>query len=137
MDTKPILAVLLATIWIAASEFLRNKYIVGHYWNAHYEQMGLHFPNSHVNGAIWGLWSFGLALAIFQLSRQLPFWMCAFWCWFLAFALMWLVTGNLAVLPLQVLPLAIPLSIMEVLIATWILTRVAPNTLAAPSPATT
>ena len=35
--------------------------------------------------------------------------------WFVGFALMWLVIGNMNVLPLGILPLALPLSILEAL----------------------
>jgi hypothetical protein len=39
----------------------------------------------------------------------------------MGFLLMWVVIGNLGVLPFGILPYALPLSIVEVLGATWII----------------
>ena len=41
--------------------------------------------------------------------------------------MMWLVTGNMAVLPFGILPVAVPLSLLEVAIAIGILRRFAPK----------
>jgi hypothetical protein len=46
MIKKTILPVVLATIWISISEFVRNEFILKSYWTDHYEGMGLFFlPN--------------------------------------------------------------------------------------------
>ena len=42
----------------------------------------------------------------------------------MGFVLMWLVVGNLAVLPFAILPVAIPLSLLEVGIGVFIARRV-------------
>jgi len=41
--------------------------------------------------------------------------------WFAGFVLMWLVAGNLGVLPFGILLYAIPLSLIEAFVATYIL----------------
>ena len=44
----------------------------------------------------------------------------------MAFVMMWVVTANLGVLPLGILPYAIPLSLLECALAGWIIIRIHP-----------
>ncbi|HQQ94661.1 MAG TPA: hypothetical protein PLQ93_08915 [Bacteroidia bacterium] len=121
-----LLAILLSATWISVSEFFRNQFILQKNWTAHYTSLGLEFPAGPFNGAVWGVWSLCLAWGIFMLSRRFGFLMTTILVWFFAFVLMWLVIGNLAVLPLSILPLAIPLSILEVVLAVFITRRISP-----------
>jgi len=120
---KKIIAVVLATVWISAMEFVRNQLIFKSIWVEHYEKMGLVFPSDPGNGAVWGIWSLCFALAIFIISRKFSFWQSTLLAWFVGFVLMWLVIGNMDVLPYGILPYAIPLSFIEVLGAVWISKR--------------
>ncbi|MDA8956973.1 hypothetical protein N9H31_00320 [bacterium] len=43
--------------------------------------------------------------------------------WFVGFVLIWIVTGNMSVLPLGILPHAIPFSFLETLLATFIINK--------------
>ncbi|MCB0657589.1 MAG: hypothetical protein KDC57_15690 [Saprospiraceae bacterium] len=115
-----LLPVLLATLWISLSEFVRNEYLLKSYWTSHYSQLGLTFPSAPVNGAIWGVWSLVFALVIFVLARKFSQWQTTLLAWVIGFVMMWLVIGNLAVLPFGILPAAIPLSLLEAFLATWI-----------------
>ncbi|MEZ4898546.1 MAG: hypothetical protein R2806_17030 [Saprospiraceae bacterium] len=115
-----LLPVLLATLWISLSEFVRNEYLLKSYWTSHYSQLGLTFPSAPVNGAIWGVWSLVFALVIFVLARKFSQWETTLLAWVIGFVMMWLVIGNLAVLPFGILPAAIPLSLLEAFLATWI-----------------
>jgi hypothetical protein len=38
-----ILPILLATVWISISEFVRNEFLLKSYWTDHYESMGWFF----------------------------------------------------------------------------------------------
>jgi len=118
-----ILPVLLATIWISVSEFLRNEFLVKSYWTSHYEQLGTVFPSEPLNGAIWGLWSLLFAVAIFIISKKFSLWQTAFLSWFVGFVLMWVVIGNLGVLPSGLLFIAVPLSILEAFLASLIVKK--------------
>ena len=117
---KPVLAVILATAWISSSEFVRNQFLLSSYWTAHYREMGLVFPARPLNGAIWGLWSMMLAVCIFILSRKFSLISTTLIAWIMGFVMMWLVIGNLSVLPCGILVYAIPLSLLEALVATVI-----------------
>jgi hypothetical protein len=120
-----LLPVLLATIWISVSEFFRNEFLLKSYWTEHYEQMGLVFPSEPINGAIWGLWSLLFAVAILIILKRFSLWETIFLSWFVAFVLMWVVTGNMGVLPLGILIYAVPLSLLETFVAVFIIKKIA------------
>jgi hypothetical protein len=118
-----IFPILLTTVWISLSEFARNQFIAKSLWIRHYESLGLVFPERPVNGAIWGLWSLLFAILIFIISRKFSFIQTALITWFAGFVLMWVVIGNLGVLPGGLLVIAVPLSILEAFVAAFITVR--------------
>jgi hypothetical protein len=120
---KTLLPVLLATVWIGISEFVRNEFLVKSYWTGHYEQLGLVFPAEPVNGAVWGLWSLLFAIAIFIISKKFSFVQTTLLAWFVGFVLMWVVIGNMGVLPSGILVYALPLSLLETFIAAIIIRK--------------
>jgi hypothetical protein len=48
-------------------------------------------------------------------------------CWTLGFLLMWIVIGNLNVLPVGLLPIAVPWSLAEVILAAVLAQRIMKN----------
>ena len=114
---------LLAAIWISLSEFFRNQVLLKSYWIKHYETLGLKFPSEPVNGAMWGVWSLLLAVAVFIMAKKFTMLQTTFLSWFAAFVLMWVVIGNLGVLPYGILFFAVPLSLLESFIATIIIKK--------------
>jgi len=123
MRPRDALAIASATVWISLSEFVRNQFLVQSYWVKHYETLGLSFPSSPANGAIWGVWSLCFAIVIFTISRKFGFLQTIALSWVVGFLMMWLVIGNLGVLPFGILPYAIPLSVLEAAIATLLVKR--------------
>lgn len=123
---RAVFSVLLATVWISISEFVRNSFLVHDAWLAHYQNLGLTFPEQPVNGAVWGIWSLVFAIIIYVLHQKFTFWQTGLLSWIIGFAMMWLVIGNLGVLPIAILPYAIPLSILEVLVAVFIINKLSP-----------
>lgn len=126
------LATLAAGVWINVSEFLRNEILFKGHWLAKYETLGLEFPSAPVNGALWGLWGFIFAGCIVAVRRQSTFAGTVALCWTLGFALMWIVIGNLNVLPLTLLPIAVPWSLAEVALAVVIAQSIIKNQRAEP-----
>jgi hypothetical protein len=120
---RTILPVILATIWIIISEFIRNEYLLKSYWTKHNKELGLVFPSQPINGAIWGLWSLLFATCIFILSKRFSFIQAAIISWFAGFVLMWVVLGNLGILPDGLLFAAIPLSLFETVVALFIVKK--------------
>ena len=120
---KTVLPILLATIWISISEFVRNTFLLHKYWTEHYQKLGLTFPEQPINGAVWGIWSLCYAIAIFIFSKKYPIVQTTFLSWFVGFVFMWLVVGNLGVLPFGILVYAIPLSLLEAFLAAYIFSK--------------
>ena len=121
---KTILPILLATIWISISEFVRNEFIIKSFWTAHYRSLGLTFPAEPINGAVWGIWSLLFAISIFIMSKKFTLLQTTLFSWFVGFVLMWFVIGNMGVLPFGLLPIAIPLSLLEAFLATFIIKKI-------------
>lgn len=121
---KPAIAVAAAAAWISASEFLRNNVLLLHFWVDRYQQLGLTFPAKPINGALWGLWSLLFAIAIFIIAQRFSVIETTLLSWFVAFVLMWVVIGNLLVLPVGILIYAVPLSLLEAFVATLIIKSV-------------
>ena len=120
---KNLIAILAATLWISISEFARNQFIVQSFWTKHYESLGLTFPAKPVNGAVWGLWSLLFAIFIFILSRKFNLFQTTLISWLAGFLMMWVVIGNMGVLPFGLLPAAIPLSLLEAFLAALIIKK--------------
>ena len=122
---KVILPILLATVWISISEFARNELIIKSYWIAKYKSLGLTFPSESINGAVWGLWSLLFAITIFIISRKFSLLNTTLLSWFVAFVLMWVVIWNMGVLPIGILFIAVPLSLFESFLASFIIKKLA------------
>jgi len=120
---KTVLPILLATIWISLSEFFRNEFLLKSCWTGHYQSLGLLFPSQPVNGAVWGLWSLVFAVVIYVLAKKYSLWQTTLLSWLVGFVMMWLVIGNLNVLPAGLLYVAVPLSLLEVFLAALIVKK--------------
>ena len=118
---KTVLPILIATIWISISEFVRNSILLHNFWTEHYKTLGLTFPEQPINGAVWGIWSLCFAIAIYIFSKKYSLVQTTILSWFVGFVFMWLVVGNLGVLPFGILLYAIPLSLLEAFVATYII----------------
>ncbi len=120
---KDILAIILATVWVSASEFFRNQFLFKSVWIQHYNNLGLIFPSSTINGIVWVLWSFLVSVAIYFITKKFTLLQTTFLSWVMVFVLMWLVIGNLGILPYSLIAFAIPLSFIEIFVATVIIVK--------------
>jgi hypothetical protein len=59
------------------------------------------------------------AITIFIISKKFTLIQTFLLSWFVGFVLMWLVVGNMNVLPFKILYFAVPLSLLETFIATF------------------
>lgn len=123
---RALLALLAATAWISINEFVRNQLVLADHWNAHYAALGIAFPAEPINGAVWGLWALCFAVVILILAKRFSLFETTALAWSIGFVLMWLVIGNLGVLPYGILTIAIPWSMVEAFGAAWIAKRIAP-----------
>ena len=122
-----ILPILLSTIWISISEFVRNEFLLKEYWTEHYEQLGLTFASEPINGAVWGIWALTFSIVLFLLLKRFSLSETLILGWIIGFVLMWLVVGNMQVLPFGILFFAIPASILEVFLAAFIMSKLSKN----------
>jgi hypothetical protein len=113
---RSIIAVILTGIWVNASEFFRNEVLLKRYWVDHYKSLGMTFSSETLNGIVWVVWGF--------LSGKFNLLQTTMVSWFVAFVLMWLVTWNLNVLPVAILSYAVPLSLLESFIGSYICTKI-------------
>lgn len=117
------IAILTATIWISVSEFVRNQIIFLSSWEDHYASKGLVFETMPINGAVWGIWSLLFAFILYKLLKKYTFIETLALGWIIGFVLMWLVIGNLGVLPYSILWYAVPLSIIETAGAIYLINK--------------
>src|SRR5208283_1486357 len=127
LKSRNIIAVILTGIWVNASEFFRNEVLLKTYWIDHYRSLGMTFPSEPLNGMIWVAWGFLFAIAIYLISRKFNLIQTTLISWFMAFVLMWVVTWNLNVLPSAILIYAVPLSLLEAFIGSYICIKMSPN----------
>jgi hypothetical protein len=127
IKTRNIIAVILTGIWVNASEYFRNEILLKKYWIDHYRSLGMTFPSAPQNGMIWVAWGFLFAIAIYIISRKFNLIQTTLVSWFTAFVLMWIVTWNLNVLPGAILIYAVPLSLLEAFIGSYICIKMSPN----------
>jgi len=120
----PILKIIVAGFWISFSEVLRNDILFNSYWVNHFMHLGLTYQRLPINGLLWAVWSFLFAYVMYRLLLRLCFWEVFGLSWLTAFAMMWIVLFNLQVLPLGLLLFAIPLSMIEILVAELIMKKV-------------
>ena len=123
---RTIFAVALASSWIGLSEFIRNQLILDAVWRDYYGSLHLEFPSAPVNAAIWMVWSFAFATVLHVFSRRYSLLQTTLLGWVTGFVMMWLVAWNLRVLPSSILPYAIPLSLLESFVASFICIKVNP-----------
>lgn len=124
---RSLLGVAAAFVWIGGTLFLRNEVLLKSFWLAHYAELGITFPSEPINGVVWIAWSLLFAVFAFLLSRRFSWVETAALSWFGGFVLMEIVIGNLGVLPLGLLPYAIPMSLVEVVVAAFLIDRIAPR----------
>jgi len=123
LRTRTIVGIALAGVWISISEFVRNRYLVHEHWIQHYAGMGLKFPEDPVNGVVWGIWSLLYAVVTGCIAVRFRGFSAFALAWLIGFPMMWLVLGNLGILPYGILPLAVPLSMLETGGAVFIIQR--------------
>jgi hypothetical protein len=120
LQSRSIITVILTGIWVNASEFFRNEVLLKAYWVAHYQSLGITFPSEPLNGLMWIVWGFLFSTAIYIISRKFNLIQTTLISWFVGFVLMWITLWNLNVLPMTILVYAIPLSLVEAFIGSYI-----------------
>jgi hypothetical protein len=76
---------------------------------------------------MWVVWGFVFSACPVALRQKLSYMETRLVGWVMGFVLMWIVIGNLQVLPLRILPLAVPWSMVEVGLAVFLAQKIMRN----------
>jgi hypothetical protein len=118
-----LLSIVVAGTWMNISEFIRNELLIKHIWVEGFAKIGLAFPSSPVNGAIWGLWALIFVTVLSLLTTKFNALASALISWVIGFVLLWLAMWNMGILPSGLLYWAVPWSFIEVFVAALICRR--------------
>lgn len=112
--------ILLVAIWINFSGTVRWMLFAKPRFDALYRGRGMEFPNALANNILWVLWGVLAAVLVVFLSKKFSMMHTFVFSWLAAFAMHWIVLWNAAAMPLALLSIAIPWSLVEVFIAALI-----------------
>ncbi len=115
--------VLLVAIWINFSGTVRWMLFAKPKFDALYKGRGLDFPNALANNILWILWGVLAAVLVVFLSKKFSMLHTFYLSYLAAFVMHWIVLWNAAALPLDLLWIAVPWSLVEVFIAALIANR--------------
>jgi hypothetical protein len=112
--------VLLVAIWINFSGTVRWMLFAKPRFDALYKGRGLEFPNTLASNILWMVWGVLAAVVVVFLSRKFTMLHAFVLSWLAVFAMHWVALWNFAVLPLDLLWIAVPWSLFEFFVAALI-----------------
>ena len=117
---KPVWQVLVLAVWINLAETVRWMAYTKPRFDALYHSKGLEMPNGPINNMLWLVWGVTIAFIVFMLARKFSLLQTTILAWLGAFVLIWIALWNSAVLPVEILPVVAPLSLVTVFVAAFI-----------------
>jgi len=119
--------ILLLALWINLAETARWILYSQAKFEALYRSLGLELPDKPINTILWLIWGVVIASLVFILSQKFTLVQTTLITWCAAFVLIWIVLWNFAILPLEILLIAAPLSLIEIFIAALISKKLQPQ----------
>jgi hypothetical protein len=119
--------VLLLAVWINLSETVRWVLCSQPKFETLYRNMGRELPNGPINGILWMIWGVLIACLVFILSKKFTLFQTTIITWVTVFVMIWIALWNYAILPLDILLVAAPLSLFEIFIAALISKKLQPQ----------
>jgi len=117
---KAIWKILLVSIWINIFETLRWMLFAKPEIDMHFKAANLVLPNEPINNLLWLIWGIIIAVMIFIVSKKFKVLQTTFIVWITVYVMHWIALWNMAVLPINILWLAVPLTFINVLIGVLI-----------------
>lgn len=117
---KSIWQILIVSLWINIFETLRWLLFAKPDIDMHFRTANLVLPNEPLNNILWLIWGIMLAVMIFIISKKYKVLQTTFIVWITVYVLHWIALWNMAVLPINILWLAVPLTFINVLIGVLI-----------------
>ena len=124
---KSLWQVLLLAVWINLSETVRWVLYSQPKFETLYRNMGRELPNGPINGILWMIWGVLIACLVFILSKKFTLLQTTIITWVTVFVMIWIALWNYAILPLDILLVAAPLSLVEIFIAALISKKLQPQ----------
>ena len=115
--------ILLVSLWINIFESLRWMLFAKPDIDMHFKTANLVLPNQPINNILWLVWGIIIAVMIFIISKKYKVVQTTFIVWITVYVMHWIALWNFAVLPINILWLAIPLTFINVLVGAFICTK--------------
>ena len=112
---KAIWQILIVSIWINIFETLRWILFAKPEIDMHFKAANLVLPNEPINNLLWLIWGIIIAVMIFIVSKKFKVLQTTFIVWITVYVMHWIALWNMAVLPINILWLAVPLTFINVL----------------------
>ena len=117
---KTILQILLVSLWVNIFETLRWMLFAKPDIDMHFKAANLVLPDEPVNNLLWLIWGIIIAVMIFIVSKKFKVLQTTFIVWITVYVMHWIALWNMAVLPINILWLAVPLTFINVLVGALI-----------------
>lgn len=117
---KTIWQILLVSLWVNIFETLRWMLFAKPSIDMHFKAANLVLPNEPINNLLWLIWGIIIAVMIFIISKKFKVLQTTFIVWITVYVLHWIALWNMAVLPINILWLAVPLTFINVLVGALI-----------------
>lgn len=121
--TRPAWQILVVALWINVSETVRWVLFAKPRLDAHLQGMGLTLPSTPANNLLWMLWGAMMAVLVVVLARKLRLVHTAVLSWLVTYVMTWIVLWNFACLPLDLLWVAVPWTLLHSFVAALIAKR--------------
>jgi hypothetical protein len=112
---KAIWQIFLVSIWINIFETLRWMLFAKPEIDMHFKAANIVLPNEPINNLLWLIWGIIIAVMIFIVSKKFKVLQTTFIVWITVYVMNWIALWNMAVLPINILWLAVPLTFINVL----------------------
>ena len=112
--------ILLVAVWINFSETIRWMLYSKSKFEALYQSKGMTLSGGPINMILWVIWGVIIASIVFVLTRKLSLLHATLLSWLAAFVTTWIILWNFDILPLDMLWVVVPLSLLEIFIAALI-----------------
>lgn len=117
---KAIWQILLVSLWINIFESLRWVIFAKPDIEMYFKAANHVLPNQPINNILWMVWGVIIAIMIFIISKRFKLLQTTFIVWITVYVMHWIALWNMAVLPIKILFLAIPLTFINVLVGVLI-----------------
>jgi hypothetical protein len=112
--------ILFVSLWINIFETLRWMLFAKPDIDMHFKAANLVLPNEPINNLLWLIWGIIIAVMIFIVSKKFKVLQTTFIVWITVYVMHWIALWNMAVLPINILWLAVPLTFINVLVGALI-----------------